>query len=129
MPLLSPILIHGVCFPTTAARPGPISGSLGLSKDMLEHPQFFIRITPGTCFQQRRLHLAAEPRATIAPPSRATSLFEAASAHRWPPVLEQRDGALDTRDVKVLTTDNVNILYVNKQEKWFKYKNIHTSRV
>jgi hypothetical protein len=29
----------------------------------------------------------------------------------------------------VLTVDNVNILYVNKQEKWFKYKNIHRSRV
>jgi hypothetical protein len=30
---------------------------------------------------------------------------------------------------RMLTVDNVNILYVNKQEKWFKYKNIHRSRV
>jgi hypothetical protein len=29
----------------------------------------------------------------------------------------------------LLMVDNVNILYVNKQEKWFKYKNIHRSRV
>jgi hypothetical protein len=29
----------------------------------------------------------------------------------------------------LLTVDNVNILYVNKQEKWFKYKNIHRTRV
>jgi hypothetical protein len=29
----------------------------------------------------------------------------------------------------LLMVDNVNILYVNKQEKWFKYKNIHRFRV
>jgi hypothetical protein len=28
-----------------------------------------------------------------------------------------------------LMVDNVNILYVNKQEKWLKYKNMHGSRV
>jgi hypothetical protein len=29
----------------------------------------------------------------------------------------------------LLTVDNVNILYVNKQEKWLKYKNMHMSRI
>jgi hypothetical protein len=29
----------------------------------------------------------------------------------------------------LLTVDNVKILYVNKQEKWLKYKNMHMSRV
>jgi hypothetical protein len=30
---------------------------------------------------------------------------------------------------QLLMVDNVNILYVNKQEKWLKYKNMHRSRV
>jgi hypothetical protein len=46
---------------------------------------------------------------------------------------KERDGPavtlLDACQASVLTVDNVNILYVNKQEKWFKYKNIHRSRV
>jgi hypothetical protein len=38
-------------------------------------------------------------------------------------------GPLEGRVWHLLTVDNVNILYVNKQEKLFKYKNIHRSRV